>query len=139
MTIDAKAEPTHLAVRVADHWFGVPVALAADTQRPIGVAPLPGAPPWMLGITWCQDSPVALIDLARLAGVGEGEPTLLLRLAGTSIALATTAVAAATIRVDSPTGSAPIAAWALAPCTFENGLLHPVDCESLLAYVHRER
>ena len=139
MSTDAKPAPTHLAVRVAEHWFGIPVAQAASTQRPIGVAPLPGGPPWMLGITWCQDSPVALIDLARLAGAGDGEPALLLRLVGTPIALATTAVSAATIRLDSQTGADPIASWALAPCTFESGLLHPVDCEALLACVQRER
>lgn len=135
MSDDAQVGPTHLAVRVAEHWFGVPVAQAATTQRPIGVAPLPGAPPWVLGITWCQDTPVALLDLARMAGVGAGDATLLLRLAGTPVALATTAVSAATVRLDTPARAEPIAPWTLGPRAFDGGLLHPIDCEALLRCV----
>ena len=139
MNTDDETAPTHLAVRVAEHWFGVSVDRAAVAQRPIGVAPLPGGPPWLLGITWSQDSPVGLVDLAQLAGVGSSKATLLLRIAGTPIALATTGVSSACIRLDTAVRGEPLAPWTLAPRAFENGVLHPIDCDALLGRVSAGR
>ena len=67
--------------------------------------------------------------------MGEGQPTLLLRIAGSPIALATTAVSVAHIGIDSPVRGEAIAPWTLAPRLFANGLLHPIDCDALLGCI----
>lgn len=85
-------DPNQLAVRIADGWRSVPADRVHAVLPAPAVVPLPGAPGWLRGLAWGDDTPVGVIDLAAFAGAGVTPIQLLVRLRDTGLAVAATAV-----------------------------------------------
>jgi hypothetical protein len=92
----------------------------------------------LLGIAWSQGDPIGVVDLARLAERGATQQGLALRLTGTAVALAVEAL----VHV-APTGPAPeipvFAPWTGTPLRFEDGIVHPIRFDALMARIERGR
>jgi purine-binding chemotaxis protein CheW len=84
-----------LLVRAGARLCGLPVAAVCETMRPLPVAPVDGAPPWVRGVSILRGEPVPIIDLsALLSGTAEGkvERLVTVRSGGRHAALAVAAV-----------------------------------------------
>ena len=95
----SRAAPTDtvLLVRAGGRLCALPIASVVETMRPLPVAPLPGAPPPVLGVAIVRGEPVPVVDLGALvAGApqpGEVARFVTVRAGGRTAALAVSAVA----------------------------------------------
>lgn len=90
------ATPTlFLLCRLRDRLCALPVRDLVETLRPLPVAKLPGAPPFVSGVAVIRGAPTPVVDGGRLLGAeGPGHPTrfVLLRLGERRVALAVESV-----------------------------------------------
>lgn len=66
--------PVFLIVRSGQRVCGLPVADVVETMRPLALEPLPGVPPFVLGVAPIRGVPTAVIDLTALIGEERSEP-----------------------------------------------------------------
>jgi purine-binding chemotaxis protein CheW len=59
-----------LVVRAGERLCALPVSAVGETMRPLPVAPIAGAPPYVLGVAIVRGEPVPVVDLAALVGGG---------------------------------------------------------------------
>lgn len=62
----------HLLVRVGEVTAAMPAAAVRRVVRALELHPLPGAGDGLLGLAEFAGEPIAVLDLARLMGLGEG-------------------------------------------------------------------
>ena len=66
---------TSLLVSAASRTLAIPIAHVIETMRPLPIAPVPGAPRCVLGVSIVRGAPTPVIDLAAFA-TGELEHEL---------------------------------------------------------------
>jgi len=71
------AAPLSLLCRVRSRWCALPLAQVVETMRLLPIEPLPGAPPFVLGLAVIRGAPVPVLDTARLLGAEDGTVTRL--------------------------------------------------------------
>lgn len=78
-----------LLCRVGSRLCALPLAEVAETMRPMPVAPLAGAPGFVLGVAIIRGAAVPVVDTAALLGDGDAQATRLvtLRVDGRQVAL----------------------------------------------------
>jgi purine-binding chemotaxis protein CheW len=85
-----------LVVTGGAHRVGIPLASVRETSRALALAPLRGAPPFVLGLAVMRGASVPVVDLGALLGgnTSTAEPARFVRLEldGRSVALAVTHV-----------------------------------------------
>ena len=86
--------PSVLLVRAGPRVCALPAAAVVETLRPLLVAPLAGAAPFVIGAAVVRGEPVPVVHLDRLLGGGGGEPSrwVVVRLGERRAALAVDAV-----------------------------------------------
>ena len=93
---DAASAPVVL-VRSGLNVCALPLASVVETMRPLPIAPLPGAPPPVLGVAIVRGEPVPVVDLGALVAggpqPGEVAGFVTVRAGGRTAALAVSAVA----------------------------------------------
>jgi len=65
-----------VVVRAGGHAYGIPVAAVVEVTRMVALAPLPAAPPWVVGVVDLRGTPVPVIDLAARLGRAARAPVL---------------------------------------------------------------
>jgi purine-binding chemotaxis protein CheW len=83
-----------LLVRAGERLCGLPLDAVAETMRPLPVAPLAGAPPFVRGVAVVRGEPVPVVDLGALVGGAAAEAArfVTVRAGGRVAALAVAAV-----------------------------------------------
>jgi purine-binding chemotaxis protein CheW len=88
------ARETLLLCRVDARLYGLPLRHVVETMRPLPFEPLPGAPPYIRGVSVIRGDTVPIVDTAVLLGANESHPGRLVTVAvdDRRIALAVDAV-----------------------------------------------
>lgn len=126
-----------VALRVGNAWLGLDPDRAARCEPLPACARLPDGPAWLTGIAWSEGEPICVVDPARLAQREAAPGGLILRLAGTSIALGIDALSRVT--PIAATSDAPFAHWTDAPLRCAAGLVHPIRFDALIAQIEQDR
>jgi purine-binding chemotaxis protein CheW len=66
-----KTEPDWLLCRIGERLLAVPLAAVLETMRPMPVASITGAPPFVLGVSTIRGEVLPVIDTAALLGAGD--------------------------------------------------------------------
>ena len=66
--VDAPTSSLALLVRAGPRTCAIPLASVVETMRPLPVAALPGAPPFVAGAAVVRGEPVPVVDLDALLG-----------------------------------------------------------------------
>jgi purine-binding chemotaxis protein CheW len=102
---DSRAELA-LLCRSRARILALPLSRVAETMRPLPLEPLPGAPPFVTGVSVIRAAPVPVVDAALLLGGGDSHPRRLVTL--------TVGDRRVALAVDEVLGVRPLAAEALA-------------------------
>jgi purine-binding chemotaxis protein CheW len=83
-----------LVARVGGRLCAFDVAHVLETMRPLPVEPMPGAPPFVTGLSLVRGTPTPVIDLAAWMGISSTPPTRFVSVVAGArhVALAVTAV-----------------------------------------------
>jgi purine-binding chemotaxis protein CheW len=95
LSVPDSPRQTVLLVRAAARLCGLPIDSVVETMRPLPVAPLAGAPPFVLGVAILRGEPVPVVDLGAFLGASAREQParfVAVRAGGRSAALAVAAV-----------------------------------------------
>ncbi|WP_020472197.1 chemotaxis protein CheW [Zavarzinella formosa] len=66
-------ETTFLLIRLNSKLCAIPLAVVAECMRPLPAEPVPGTPPYLLGLAVIRGGPVPVVDLdVLLGGTGDG-------------------------------------------------------------------
>jgi purine-binding chemotaxis protein CheW len=74
MPQDTIAEIIVLLVQVGSRRCALPIADVRENMRPLHTDPVPGMPPFLLGIAIIRGSPVPVVDLGVLLGLKDEVP-----------------------------------------------------------------
>lgn len=85
---------TVLLARLGSRLCALPLGSVVECMRPLPTEPLPGMPPFLLGVSIIRGLPVPVVDLNVLIGLRSEPPCrfILLRLESRRVAVAVTAV-----------------------------------------------
>lgn len=94
--MDTRTKPTTvLLARLGSRLCALPLASVVECMRPLPTEPLPGMPPFLLGMSIIRGVPVPVVDLNVLIGLQSEIPCsrfVLLRLEARRVAVAVTSV-----------------------------------------------
>jgi purine-binding chemotaxis protein CheW len=91
VTAPARSDALALLCRARDRLCALPLEHLVETMRPLPVTPVPGAAPFVRGLSLIRGGPVPVVDLGALLGAREqAEPTrfVTLRIGDRRVALA---------------------------------------------------
>jgi purine-binding chemotaxis protein CheW len=64
------ASRSSLIVRVSSHTCALPLSEVVETMRPLAVAPVTDAPPFVIGLAIIRGAPVPVVDLGAMVAPG---------------------------------------------------------------------